>query len=149
MQGIELSRRFYSEVVRPWLDAAAPGLPHAAALIGYGSELLRFDDDTSRDHNWGPRVQLFVSRETFDAHAQRLVDGIADDVEPRIGPYHDRPFATINADDMIAATLDGIEGPHLRALPVTGALDQVTDLTPVLEDPVASQRMMRALVGGG
>jgi hypothetical protein len=33
----------------------------------------------------------------------------------------------------------------IKALPIVGSLDQVTDLTPVLEDPRASQRMMGAL----
>jgi hypothetical protein len=73
MQGIELSRRFYGEVVRPWLSLVAPELRHAAALIGYGSELLDFDDEMSRDHNWGPRVHLFVSRANFERYALRLV----------------------------------------------------------------------------
>jgi len=73
MQGIELSRRFHDEVVRPWLADAAPGLSYAAAIMGYGSELLGFDDETSRDHNWGPRVQIFLTEDRFEAEAQRLV----------------------------------------------------------------------------
>jgi hypothetical protein len=60
VQGLELSRRFYFEAVRPILDRRFPQLPHAAALIGWGSEVLGFDDETSRDHQWGPRLQLFV-----------------------------------------------------------------------------------------
>jgi hypothetical protein len=73
MQGIELSRRFYEDLVRPWLARAAPGLPHAAALLGYGSELLGFDDAMSQDHNWGPRVHLFVDEPVFAAEANALV----------------------------------------------------------------------------
>lgn len=53
MQGIELSRRFFIEIVQPWLRQVAPELRYAAALIGYGSELLGFDDEMSKDHNWG------------------------------------------------------------------------------------------------
>lgn len=356
MQGIELSRRFYGEVVRPWLRSVAPDLRHAAALIGYGSELLGLDDAVSRDHNWGPRVHLFVDRRSFAARAKNLVDGFARDaptqflgepigwrsrphpptggneaagslahgleihtveatldrllgvrsvdglgpaqwlafveqrllavtagavfhdddgdltraraalayfpddvwryriacqwrriaeeqafvgragqvgddlgsrviagrlvrdvmrlgfllerryapypkwfgslfaklplaeplapllqrilhaedwhargealaaaylvlarrqsadglagtVEPLVGPYFDRPFATINADALIAAIVANIEDPVLRRLPIVGALDQVSDLTPVLEDPPASRRMMDALLG--
>ncbi len=60
MRGLELARRFYFEAVRPALERRFPGLEHAAALIGTGSEILGYDDDTSTDHHWGPRVQLFV-----------------------------------------------------------------------------------------
>jgi hypothetical protein len=356
MQGIELSRRFYLEIVQPWLSSVAPDLQHSAALMGYGSELLGLDDELSKDHNWGPRVHLFVSRERFDEHAHRLVaefstaapthflgepigwrsrphppasgreaigaavhgleihtiegrleealalksvknlgplqwlglseqrllaftagavfhddgerlgkvraalayfpedvwlyriacqwrriaeeqafvgragmvgddlgsrviasrlvrdvmrmafllerryapyskwlgsafaklplseslsplverallaedwpergdalaaaylvlakrqsaDGIGDKCEPIVGPYHERPFTTINADDLVEATQAGIRDPAVKVLPVVGSLDQVTDLTPVLEDPEAAHRMMRALLG--
>lgn len=355
MQGIELSRRFYLDIVRPWLNTAAPDLQHSAALIGYGSELLGFDDEVSKDHNWGPRVHLYVSRESFAAHAHRLVrafstiapdsflgeptgwrsrphppadgkeaigaaghgleihtlesrlegalslksvhdiaplqwlglseqrllaftagavfhddgnrlgaaraalayfprdvwlykiacqwrriaeeqafvgragqvgddlgsrviasrlardvmrmafllerryapyakwlgsafatlplsttlapllervlraeqwqergealasayrvlaqrqlaDGTGDRFEPIIGPYHERPFATINADDLVQATFNAIRDPLIKALLIIGSLDQVTDLTPVIENPAAAQRIMTALL---
>jgi hypothetical protein len=58
--GLELSRRFYFEAVRPILEARFPALPHAAARIGWGSEVLGFDTEMSTDHNWGPIVQLFL-----------------------------------------------------------------------------------------
>lgn len=64
--GLELSRRFYHELVRPLLDAHFAGLPHAAALIGYGSEVLGFDTEMSTDHAWAPRMQIFLHDE--DAH---------------------------------------------------------------------------------
>ena len=41
--GIELCGGFYHEVVAPILHAHYPQLPHAAALIGPGSEVLGFD----------------------------------------------------------------------------------------------------------
>lgn len=58
--GLELSRLFYWEAVRPCLDEYLPGLPHAAALIGPGSEVLGFDTPMSQDHNWFPNVLLFL-----------------------------------------------------------------------------------------
>jgi hypothetical protein len=54
-RGLELARGFYEDVVGPLLD-----LPHAACLIGEGSEVLGYDDAQSRDHEWGPRLQVFV-----------------------------------------------------------------------------------------
>ncbi|MGW6281583.1 DUF4037 domain-containing protein [Kribbella sp. NPDC055071] len=56
MSGIELCRRFYVEVVRPLVD-----VPHSAALMGRGSEVLGFDDEMSTDHNCEARVLLFVA----------------------------------------------------------------------------------------
>lgn len=73
MQGIELSRRFYDEVVGPWLARDFPGLRHAAALLGYGSELLGFDDAMSQDHNFGARVIVLVSSADFAASAREVV----------------------------------------------------------------------------
>ncbi len=58
--GAELGRRFYAEVVRPLLDAEFPGLPHAAAHLGEGSDVLGYDTAMSRDHDWGPTVTLFL-----------------------------------------------------------------------------------------
>ena len=58
--GAELGRRFYAEVVRPLLDAEFPGLPHAAAHLGEGSDVLGYDTAMSRDHDWGPMVTLFL-----------------------------------------------------------------------------------------
>ncbi|MFF1819994.1 DUF4037 domain-containing protein [Kribbella sp. NPDC058245] len=55
ISGLELCRRFYAEVVGPLID-----VPHSAALIGRGSEVLGFDDDMSPDHNCEARVVLFV-----------------------------------------------------------------------------------------
>jgi len=58
--GAELGRRFYAEAVRPLLDAEFPGLPHAAAHLGEGSDVLGYDTAMSRDHGWGPAVTLFL-----------------------------------------------------------------------------------------
>jgi hypothetical protein len=61
LPGIELARLYYAEAVRPLLDDSVPPLPHAAALIGPGSEVLGFDTPRSTDHDWGPRCQLFLA----------------------------------------------------------------------------------------
>ena len=71
--GLELSRRYYVELVRPLLDKHFPALPHAAALIGYGSEVLGFDTEMSTDHAWCPRMQLFLPGDRI-ALAQPIVD---------------------------------------------------------------------------
>jgi hypothetical protein len=59
--GLDLAERFYREAVRPALADAFPGLPHSAALIGYGSEVLGYDTARSTDHEWGPRCLLLLA----------------------------------------------------------------------------------------
>jgi hypothetical protein len=61
--GLELSRRFYGDVVYPILAEAFPTLRYAAGLIGTGSEVLGFDTEMSTDHSWGPNVHLFLQDE--------------------------------------------------------------------------------------
>ncbi len=56
--GLQLAREFYAEVVHPLLDGR---VPYAAALLGPGSEVLGFDSRRSTDHDWGPRLQIFLS----------------------------------------------------------------------------------------
>lgn len=58
--GLALSERFFAEAVRPLLDRAYPDLRYSAALIGPGSEVLGYDTPRSTDHNWGPRLLLFL-----------------------------------------------------------------------------------------
>ncbi|HNS52602.1 MAG TPA: DUF4037 domain-containing protein [Anaerolineae bacterium] len=79
LSGLELSRRFYWEAVRPLLDQHFPGVPHAAALLGPGSEVLGFDTTLSMDHDWFPRVQLFLRVQDAGLEArigQVLADGL-------------------------------------------------------------------------
>jgi hypothetical protein len=76
MPGLELSRLYYTEAVRPLLDNEYPGLAHSAALIGWGSEVLGFDSPRSTDHNWGPRLQIFLAGDAAD-EAERVSDMLA------------------------------------------------------------------------
>src|SRR5947209_16322904 len=64
--GIELSRLFFFEAVKPVLDAEFPRLRYGAALIGTGSEVLGFDTEMSADPHWGPRVDLFFGEDDYE-----------------------------------------------------------------------------------
>ena len=59
--GLTLNREFFAEIVRPLLAAHYPQLHYAAGRLDHGSEVLGFDTPTSTDHDWGPRLQLFVA----------------------------------------------------------------------------------------
>jgi hypothetical protein len=65
MPGLELNRCFYFDAVRPILDKHFPDLPHAAAYIGTGSDVLGFDTPMSMDHDWRPAVLIFLRDEDF------------------------------------------------------------------------------------
>lgn len=69
--GQELAAGFYRDVV-----SALVRVPHAAALVGEGSEVLGFDDDRSTDHAWGPRLHVFVAAEDVPATARRVAQGL-------------------------------------------------------------------------
>ncbi|HWV22084.1 MAG TPA: DUF4037 domain-containing protein [Devosia sp.] len=136
MQGIELSRRFYQDIVAPWLAEAEPGLPHSAALIGYGSELLGFDDETSRDHNWGPRVHIYLGKADFVAHAHRLLADFSTVVpETFLGEpigWRSRPHPAASGPDAVGAMEHGLEfhtiEGRLQAHTGLRSLDNLTTL---------------------
>ena len=63
--GLRLSEEFYKNCVAPALAAEFPRLPHAAGLMGRGSEVLGYDDSMSTDHTWSARVTVFVPAEVL------------------------------------------------------------------------------------
>lgn len=85
--GLELARRFYFEAVLLIVKATCPGLVHSAARIGRGSEVLGFDDRVSQDHDWGPRLELFVGPADRDRCAERLAAALAEGLPRRFLGY--------------------------------------------------------------
>ncbi|UED84210.1 DUF4037 domain-containing protein [Streptomyces profundus] len=72
LPGLRLSRILYEEAVRPLLDKEYQGLRYAAARVGAGSEVLGFDTARSPDHEWGPRLELFLTPEEAAEHGAEL-----------------------------------------------------------------------------
>ena len=62
MKGLELSRRFWEELLRPALEENCPELlpKLAAGLCGAGSDCLGYDDEISRDHAFAAGCMVFV-----------------------------------------------------------------------------------------
>jgi len=75
--GLQLAREFYVGEVRPLLEDQFPGLRYAAALIGQGSEVASFDTERSTDHDWGPRLQVFLSDSDAGRHAAAITETLA------------------------------------------------------------------------
>ena len=66
--GLELGERFFPEAARPVIETHFPGLRYSAAMLGWSSEALGYDDVESTDHNWGPRFQLFLSPQDYEKY---------------------------------------------------------------------------------
>ena len=74
LKGLDLAEKFFFEVIKPLLDEHYPDLQYAAGLLGLGSEVLGYDDAVSTDHNWGPKLQLFIDNTNY----QRVKDDLND-----------------------------------------------------------------------
>jgi hypothetical protein len=70
--GVQLNAMFYRESVAPILAAVFPELPYSAALIGHGSDVLGYDSERSTDHEWGPRLLIFLPDKDFRDQADSV-----------------------------------------------------------------------------
>ncbi len=97
MKGLALARQLYEEVVRPVLaEEFAPWEARiAVGLAGPGSECFGFDDEISRDHDFAPRLCLWLTAEDAAEYGERLqkryeeltaaIPGIGDHARDRSG----------------------------------------------------------------
>ncbi|MFW6269111.1 MAG: DUF4037 domain-containing protein [Bacillota bacterium] len=65
IKGLELNQGYYYDIVKPLLEKYFPELEYSAGLIGYGSDVLGYDTPVSMDHNWGPRLNIFLNEENL------------------------------------------------------------------------------------
>lgn len=76
MRGLELAERYFTVCGLPLLDDAFSEIRErtAAGLIGLGSECLGFDDELSRDHDWGPGFCLWLTAADYEQFGRLLTD---------------------------------------------------------------------------
>ncbi len=142
--GVELAGAYFAEVVRPLLAAEFPRLPYAAALLGPGSEVLGYDTARSTDHDWGPRLQIFLSTDDAARHGAAMKAMLGSRLpaafrgyptafpssrEPGAGPRHHLQVAELGAwltgrlgfDPRSAVTVpDWLATPAQRLAEITG-----------------------------
>ena len=111
--GVELNRLFYEEVVGPLMAAQFPDLVYSAALIGYGSDVLGYDTTLSTDHEWGPRLLLFLEgsdeaafyrvagalNQTFQQHLPATFRGYSTTFWTRMATYGARDMYPVTPND--------------------------------------------------
>ncbi|MFC6088826.1 DUF4037 domain-containing protein [Saccharothrix lopnurensis] len=119
LPGLELSERFYREAVEPLVHEHFGPVPHSAARIGSGSEVLGFDTTRSADHEWGPRLQLFLDPE----------DTRADDVRAALAEHLPKIF--LGWPTHFATTGDGTTGDEAAGVmaPTSGPVDHRVEIT--------------------
>ncbi|MHB8647484.1 MAG: DUF4037 domain-containing protein, partial [Thermomicrobiales bacterium] len=88
--GLQLSEAYFREGVRPILDAAFPGLTYAAALIGYGSDVLGYDTPRSTDHGWGPRCWLFLPDAEIETYQSAIDETLREQLPQTFRGYPTR-----------------------------------------------------------
>lgn len=87
LPGRRLSELFYREAVAPILARHYLDLPHSAALIGYGSDVLGYDTARSMDHEWGPRVLLFLPEPEVARLAPEIHERLRRELPPEIAGF--------------------------------------------------------------
>ncbi len=74
MKGLNLAESYYRKYGAKMIKEKFPQYQHriAAGLVGDGSEHYGFDDEISRDHDWGPCFCLWLNKEDYEATGHRL-----------------------------------------------------------------------------
>jgi len=85
--GMELAECFYYGAVRPLLEMRFPDLRYSSALLGSGSEVLGFDTPRSRDHDWGPRCQIFLDEQALETYGDAIRSVLCDQLPVQFQGY--------------------------------------------------------------
>jgi hypothetical protein len=104
-----------------WLGTAFTRLPDTAAMrssLAAAIAATRYRD--REDH-------LCRAYEAAAGLHNRL--GLTKPLDTRTRPFYDRPYQVLDASRFTAVLLEIIADPHIRQLPVVGAIDQYVDNT--------------------
>ncbi|MHA2378053.1 MAG: DUF4037 domain-containing protein [Candidatus Thorarchaeota archaeon] len=153
IKGLDLSQIFYEEAVKPILESHFPNLVYSAGRLGNGSDVLGFDTAQSMDHDWGPKLTLFLTK----ADHSNLQDRI-DQVLRNELPMDVRGFSTNlglhdDGTDVMVATEKGPVNHRVTIVTVSGffedylGVNPVDDLSPVDWLTLPEQRL-RSIVSG-
>jgi len=85
--GLKLSELFYTEAAKPILGTHFPQISYSAALLGWGSEVLGYDDIQSSDHHWGPRFLLFLSAQNYEKNKHAIAEALSHNLPHRFRGY--------------------------------------------------------------
>ena len=99
MQGLELAEKYYNYYGRPMILEKFNEYENriAVGLVGEGSECYGFDDDFSRDHDWGPSFCLWLTDKDYQiigialqAEIEKLPQAFAGYGPRQVSAYSDK-----------------------------------------------------------
>ncbi len=78
----DVSRDFFHEIVKPILQREFPAETEQTAfgVFGYGSEVLKLDDEYSSDHHWGLRINALMPDYLMPVRRELMLKAVADDL---------------------------------------------------------------------
>ena len=74
MNAFDLSEQFFRETALPSLKQAFPleWQRMGAGLVGNGSDCFGFDDEVSRDHDWGVEFFVWLADSDYETYADEV-----------------------------------------------------------------------------
>ncbi len=118
---IDESHGFWDEVVHPFLAAHFPAQTArmAAGVFGYGSEVLRLDDEYSTDHHFGLRVNVLLPEGVMASCGGQIEDALADGLpatwrgrELREGYTRTKGVALVSLEHHLRSTIGLVQPPN-------------------------------------
>ncbi|MDF2836672.1 MAG: hypothetical protein K0Q63_2312 [Paenibacillus sp.] len=134
--GLQLSQRFHETYIAPRLSTIIPKLSYASALIGPGSEVLGFDTQMSRDHDWGPRVLIFL-QESDVSRRDAVWEALTKEASATFNGF------PLHVDQTIVTTIPAYYGRRLGISPVS-----VSEGLDLLDWLVIPSQTLAELTGG-
>ncbi len=73
-KGLDICRAYYEIYGRPMIEEKFPEYLDkiAVGLVGEGSDCFGFDDEISRDHDWGPGFHIWVTEEVYSKIGRKM-----------------------------------------------------------------------------
>lgn len=105
---VDISHDFFNEIVLPVLQREFPDetAQTAFGLFGYGSDVLGMDDEYSRDHNWGIRINALMPEAMYNAKHQSIMECVGSQM-PSVWRGHSLQQGFANTSGLELASLDG------------------------------------------
>jgi hypothetical protein len=131
IKGLDLSDLLYQEAVKPILAQCFPDLGYSAALIGQGSEVLGFDTPQSMDHDWGPRLMLFLQEADQEVLHSEIDQTLRQELPAEIRGYPTNFRSYEDGTAVIAAADSGTINHGVAILSVRGFFTSALGFDPM------------------